>query len=641
MKCRINLTWFLAMIVIVVGISNADLNYEMWENQPSVNALPDFDALGTPADTGTTTDLVAYIEDIDPVNDAKDLYYVRFTGYIDIAESGEWTFYTNSDDGSKLYIEGVEIVDNDGDHGPRERSGDVTLSKGRYAITITFYEDGGGDMLEARYSGPGVAKTLIPNSVLFLTRSSAYDPSPIDGTWFRDPVTELSWKLPESLTGGVVTCDVLWLDGDPNLPWTTSELLVTGEAVESVSLGGRADAHDYYWWQVICYDPNFAGPPTQTDGFIWTFSTDRDTAMVFVDEIDGTVVAEQDETSDTYNVSLSSEPVSPVTITTYAGDVGVALTPVPVIGGNNDAEEDWQSNGQIDLGSSDLELGWDGGADQIVGVRFQDIQLPAGTVIASATVVFTTDRTAGTEDESCYLTIYGRLSDPGEFTSDAYSLSTPTIEDETTAEVEWTMLESDTSSHWTQGQATASSTSPNLATIVQEIIDQPSWASGNALVLLFENGNSEGKAGSSNQRRAESNNGGGEALAPVLHIEYAVAGPGDQVTMSQSVVVLDSLNWEAGVEVTVWAVDDLVIETDPHMSTLINRVTSPDADWNYLSADNIVVSISENECGTWLYMTYDYNTDCFVDLGDLTEMVAVWMTCSRPNDSAGLCVDYR
>ncbi len=102
------------------------------------------------------------------VRQRSDNFGLVFTGSIDIKSSGAYTFYTTSDDGSKLYIDGKQVVNNDGLHGPRENSGKVTLSKGRHRIEVQFFERTEGQILQVRYAGPGISKQNIPNGVLFL-----------------------------------------------------------------------------------------------------------------------------------------------------------------------------------------------------------------------------------------------------------------------------------------------------------------------------------------------------------------------------------------------------------------------------------------------------------------------------------------
>lgn len=88
--------------------------------------------------------------------------------FLDIPVEGEYRFYTRSDDGSKLYVNGKMVVDNGGDHGVQERVGKIELTKGRHLIRIEHFNGSGGYWLEAYYNGPGLAKQIIPADRLFL-----------------------------------------------------------------------------------------------------------------------------------------------------------------------------------------------------------------------------------------------------------------------------------------------------------------------------------------------------------------------------------------------------------------------------------------------------------------------------------------
>ncbi len=98
----------------------------------------------------------------------EDYFGFEFSTYIDITTAGEYTFYTNSDDGSKLYINGDLLVSNDGIRPPVEKSGTVTLSPGKHQLEVLYFEAFGGQKLEVSYAGPGISKQLIPDEVLFL-----------------------------------------------------------------------------------------------------------------------------------------------------------------------------------------------------------------------------------------------------------------------------------------------------------------------------------------------------------------------------------------------------------------------------------------------------------------------------------------
>src|SRR5690606_31387762 len=88
--------------------------------------------------------------------------------YIEISEAGEYTFYTTSDDGSALFINDQIVVDNDGLHAEQEKSGTLTLEKGKHAIRATFFEKTGKEVFNVSYEGPGFSKKTIPQTVLFL-----------------------------------------------------------------------------------------------------------------------------------------------------------------------------------------------------------------------------------------------------------------------------------------------------------------------------------------------------------------------------------------------------------------------------------------------------------------------------------------
>lgn len=88
-----------------------------------------------------------------------------FEGCIAIPDTGEWTFYTESDDGSRMYINDEEVVNNDGLHGMETQSGSIELDAVQARARVTFFENGGGAGLIVSWSGPGVEpQTVIPAS---------------------------------------------------------------------------------------------------------------------------------------------------------------------------------------------------------------------------------------------------------------------------------------------------------------------------------------------------------------------------------------------------------------------------------------------------------------------------------------------
>ena len=77
-----------------------------------------------------------------------------YSGAIQIEESGRYTFTLASDDGSRLSIGGVEVIDNDGEHAVVERSASVVLTPGIYPIEVQYFNAGGPGSLAATIQGP-------------------------------------------------------------------------------------------------------------------------------------------------------------------------------------------------------------------------------------------------------------------------------------------------------------------------------------------------------------------------------------------------------------------------------------------------------------------------------------------------------
>ena len=132
----------------------------------SISTLPDFTTL-TPTATGhaLTMDLTIPNRGVN--------FALTFDTYINITVPGVYTFFTTSDDGSALYIDGTDaahmVVNNNFLQAPTERSGTINLTAGLHSLRVAFFQSGGGQDLEVRYQGPdgsGIAKQLIPSGIL-------------------------------------------------------------------------------------------------------------------------------------------------------------------------------------------------------------------------------------------------------------------------------------------------------------------------------------------------------------------------------------------------------------------------------------------------------------------------------------------
>lgn len=95
-------------------------------------------------------------------------FAVEFSGYLEIDQGGEYSFYSSSNDGSRLFIDDAVVLDNDGLHGNFERKGKVFLESGMHSIKLHYFDGGGAQALKVVYQGPGVSRQVIPVDKLFM-----------------------------------------------------------------------------------------------------------------------------------------------------------------------------------------------------------------------------------------------------------------------------------------------------------------------------------------------------------------------------------------------------------------------------------------------------------------------------------------
>lgn len=89
---------------------------------------------------------------------------LKYNGYINVPETGVYSFYFTCDDSGILYIDDQVIIDNEGPHSPVEKSGQAALAKGLHPIRLDFVEAGGGYTLRIKYSVNGSEVKDIPDS---------------------------------------------------------------------------------------------------------------------------------------------------------------------------------------------------------------------------------------------------------------------------------------------------------------------------------------------------------------------------------------------------------------------------------------------------------------------------------------------
>jgi hypothetical protein len=222
------------------------------------------------------------------------------------------------------------------------------------------------------------------------------------------------------------------------------------------------------------------GTATFTDASSPTTTVSFDTAGTYVLRLTGDDSALQ--ASDDVTVTVLPE--------------GVTTLTVPVAVSADDAEE---SAGTVALANPVLKIVNRAGVNQTVGLRFTGLSIPKGATIQSASIQFQCNtKTIG----AASLTIEGQAADnPATFAKTTNNIS---ARPRTAADVAWVPAP------WaTVGARGPDQQTPDLTSVIQELVNRAGWGSGNAMVFIITG---------TGVRTAESFNG---TFAPVLSVTYS------------------------------------------------------------------------------------------------------------------------
>lgn len=165
---------------------------------------------------------------------------------------------------------------------------------------------------------------------------------------------------------------------------------------------------------------------------------------------------------------------------------------------SSDDVEESLADGSMYLNSTDLEFGYDSyvSSEQVLGLRFLNVSIPQGSTITNAYLEFSADETVSTLTSSV-IQVEDTNSAAG-FTTNSYDLTNRV---QTNTSINWTIPE------WTNGNLYQS---PDISSLVQEVVNKTSWNSGGSLVFII---NASGD-------RTSSSYDGNSSLAPLLHVEF-------------------------------------------------------------------------------------------------------------------------
>lgn len=112
---------------------------------------------GAALKTGYTSDI-----GLDVAQGQSGRFGLLFGGFIEAPKTGKYVFHVLSDDGSRLYIASVLVVNNDGVHAAQTKSGGIALKAGKHPINLQYFRYGTTVALAVAWEGPGITKQKIP-----------------------------------------------------------------------------------------------------------------------------------------------------------------------------------------------------------------------------------------------------------------------------------------------------------------------------------------------------------------------------------------------------------------------------------------------------------------------------------------------
>ncbi|HTH54639.1 MAG TPA: PA14 domain-containing protein [Cyclobacteriaceae bacterium] len=145
------------------------LSFNYYEYSNNLGGLSSFDFTQPPTLSGNVNNFYP------SVSQQPDHFVVAFDGLINVS-AGTYRFYTKSQDGSILYINGQQVVNNDGQHQPQVASNTYNFpADGRYPIRVTYFNQQNSSQLLVGYNA-GTANdfsvaNMLADANLFLPGS--------------------------------------------------------------------------------------------------------------------------------------------------------------------------------------------------------------------------------------------------------------------------------------------------------------------------------------------------------------------------------------------------------------------------------------------------------------------------------------
>ena len=139
--------------------SNSGFLGQVYHVSPGTKKLPKFNKLKAKGAIYTTSLNVperSFLEGFPGVTDRVEWFAIDYAAKFWVDAAAQYRFSLTADDAGKLYIDGHEVIDNDGIRPPRIRTGRRNLSRGVHSIRVEYMQ-GPGDRvaLVLEIAGPG------------------------------------------------------------------------------------------------------------------------------------------------------------------------------------------------------------------------------------------------------------------------------------------------------------------------------------------------------------------------------------------------------------------------------------------------------------------------------------------------------
>jgi hypothetical protein len=188
-----------------------------------------------------------------------DTFSARWTGFVQAAKSESFTFYTSSDDGVRLFVDGKRVIDKWQPQNKTEYRGTFALTAGKkHSISLEYFERRGAAAMELGWSSTSTPRQIVPSSALFTQVAHAPSSDGGGGGGGVDvPVVVPGAPQGVAASSSVGRVDVVWSDVsgessyriersfDPAGPWESAGTV--GADTTSYHDGGVLANTRYYY----------------------------------------------------------------------------------------------------------------------------------------------------------------------------------------------------------------------------------------------------------------------------------------------------------------------------------------------------------------------------------------------------------